>query len=188
MTRMSSGCAIPADFRAHCLFTRSSSPRTLFAPQRLSSIAGDSARTQPDYNMDPIGATASLITLIVTTRLIVQTIITIYKAIDGAPKALAQITKQLSLVQHSLEYIRKTHSGNESCLPPELQAMLAAALLAVAESVEELERVCKLRHCQFSVQGRLRWALLKKSEAAETMQRLQHAKIDLGHVVQLVYL
>lgn len=63
--------------------------------------------------------------------------------------------------------------------------MLTAALL---ELVEELERACKLRHRQSRVQVRLRWALLKKTEAAEIMQMLQHAKMDLGHVVQLVHL
>ncbi|MCJ1250306.1 Ankyrin-2 [Trapelia coarctata] len=138
--------------------------------------------------MDPIGATATLITLIATTRTLVRTTISLCKAIDGAPKALTQIAKQVALAQHSLEHVQKTCSGNQSCLPPELQAMLTAALLAVAELVEELERVCKLRRCQSSVQARLRWALLKKSEATEIMQMLQHAKTDLGHVVQLVHL
>jgi len=101
--------------------------------------------------MDPVGATASLLTLIATTRTVVKTTITIYKAIDGAPKALTQVTKQVTLIQHLLEYIQKTCSGSQSCLPPELQTMLTAALLAVAELVEELERVCKLRHRKASV-------------------------------------
>ena len=138
--------------------------------------------------MDPISTTASLITLIATTRTVVQTTVNIYKSIDGAPKALTRITKQVTLVQHLLEYIERTCSGNQSCLPSELQAMLTAALLAVAERVEELERVSKLRHRQSSIQIRLRWALLEKAEALEIMQMLQQAKTDLGHVVQLLHL
>lgn len=66
--------------------------------------------------------------------------------------------------------------------------MLTAALLAVAEWVDELERVCKLWHRQTSISVRLRWALLKKSKAAEIREMLQHARTDLGHVVQLAHL
>ena len=136
--------------------------------------------------MEPIGATASLITLIATTRTVVQTTISLYKAIDGAPKALIQIGNQVILVQQLLEYVQKTCHGNQSCLPPALQTMLEAALSAVNELLEELDRVCKLRLRQSSMQVRLRWALLKKSEAAQIMQMLHYAKMDLGLLIQLV--
>ncbi|MCJ1293089.1 hypothetical protein MMC34_004642 [Xylographa carneopallida] len=140
--------------------------------------------------MDPISSAASLIALVTTTRKVLVTAFKICKDMNDAPDDVRKVSRQVEFVTIFLEQMvvteeRLVHS-RASLLPQDLRDMLGQAVLAVQESLEILVQTCQACSGKLGLHTRLRWALLKKSEATKILQSVRNAMDDLGRVIQLL--
>ena len=134
--------------------------------------------------MDPVGAAASIVALISTTRTIVLYFNKLYKAFDNAPKELIEIAELVTMVHNLLEVI---HAHDQLAdAPPQISEMLEATLRTVSSSLAKIERICKSAKQGSDLMSRMGWALQKKEEVASIVQRLSQAKVDLLIVFSLV--
>ena len=142
--------------------------------------------------MDPISSAVTLIALVTTTRKVLVTTSKVCKAMHDAPEDLLQMSRQVEFVNAFLEHIVSIESrfggGHVPVIPQDLQKMLEAAVLKVSESLKELVQTCQARSGKPGLQTRLRWALLRKSEATNISQLLRMALEDLSRVIQLLQL
>ncbi|MCJ1402522.1 hypothetical protein MMC11_005742 [Xylographa trunciseda] len=142
--------------------------------------------------MDPITSAVTLVALVTTTRKVLVTTFKICKAMNDAPDDVLKISRQVDFVTTFLEQmiaVEERFGHNRiSILPQKLQEMLQEAVLAIIESLEELVQTCQARSGKLGLHTRLRWALLKKSEATTISQSLRTAMADLSHVIQLLQL
>ncbi|MCJ1435591.1 hypothetical protein MMC27_004965 [Xylographa pallens] len=140
--------------------------------------------------MDPVTSAVTLITLVTTTRKVLVTAVRICKDMNDAPDDVRKVARQVKFVATFLEHIhameKRLGHTQVSILPQNLLEMLGEAVLAVQEALEVLIQTCQVCSGKLGLHMRMRWTLLKKSEAARISQLLRNAMDDLGHVIQFL--
>ncbi|MCJ1383849.1 hypothetical protein MMC17_006963 [Xylographa soralifera] len=142
--------------------------------------------------MDPITSAVTLIALVTTTRKVLVTTFKICKDMNDAPDDLLKVSRQVKFVTTFLEQLiameEKLGHAQVSILPLNLREMLGQAVIGVQESIDVVVQTCQVCSGKLGLHIRLRWALLKKSEATKILQLLRSAMEDLSHVIQLLQL
>lgn len=142
--------------------------------------------------MEPIGAAASLITLLATARGIFNDGCDLYKAIEDAPNELRSVSLKATLVRSTLEQILalrpRLDDGEAQLVPLDLRMGLALSLEMSYEALQKLKRLCSRTGDRGDLHLRLRWALLEKRAVRDILQQLGSAENDLAVVLQVLHM
>lgn len=142
--------------------------------------------------MEPIGATASLITLLATARGVFNDGYDLYKAIEDAPHELQSLSLRVTLVSSTLEQILalrpRLDDGDAQLLPLDLRMGLALSLQMSYEALQKLKRLCSRAEERGDLHLRLRWALLEKRAIREILKQLGKAENDLALGLQIIHM
>ena len=128
--------------------------------------------------------------LIATTAGLAKKAAALYRAIEGAPTEIRQVSNRLYFIQSILDNILAlwppSESSSHDVLPSHLRAALTLALEQNSEAMNAVQRTFIHRRSKVKASGRFRWALLERSETKKALGELHQADTSLALALQIL--
>jgi hypothetical protein len=139
--------------------------------------------------MDPIGITASIITLIEASVATVRIIDSLIQSYRNAPAELVRLKHELDGLNSQLfllRHIQDSLSQDALCFIGEEVAHLNQFLSSVVELYIQIRDGLLHETLESGSSGRLKWAMTTSRRVTKWKREIQHHSSDLGHVMILL--